>query len=468
AGLELGHVYSHDGLAGQSTGVATPYGSLRVAPGLDLGVEQQVVGWTDASVHPNRLDQFATTLRARYQLGDTLYLSAAEAVRWSGTHTTELGLRTATDSGLNLYVAERFVPSAFTGRPQATTVVGGESVRDANSRSYFEYQLGGLLSAERGRAVLGMDNRWGVAKGLFLSLFYERTQLVGRVTLTPEGYAMNEPGVTGYGSSPLGRDQQFSASGYDSAGTFPVGVASRDAFAVGIEHTAASAFKASARAEMRYDRGDAAYDTPDRMLLGGQAGCELRVARSLVALARARGASVHSLGFPEGQYLDVSLGLALRPAHAAVFTGLLKWTRRYERRAVDPEKDRYQLAVSDVLAVEPVMELGHGFQVVGKGAVKVFEQIDADLPAVRTTTLLGVGRLNYHLTRMFDVGGEYRWLRQVLLAQTEHGALVEAAWLPVDYVSVGLGYNFTHFADDLLAPADLDHHGAFLRIVGRY
>jgi hypothetical protein len=146
----------------------------------------------------------------------------------------------------------------------------------------------------------------------------------------------------------------------------------------------------------------------------------------------------------------------------------LKWTRRLERLPVAENRTQYQLEISDVLSLEPVVELGYGLQLVGKVAIKLFEVQDAELPRVRSTTLLGLGRLNYHLSDWLDAGAEYRWLANFLTEESEHGALVELAWIPVEYVAVGVGYNFTHFSDDLFAPPGLDPHGFFLRVTGRF
>ncbi|MEO1170518.1 MAG: hypothetical protein AAFX94_00470, partial [Myxococcota bacterium] len=108
-------------------------------------------------------------------------------------------------------------------------------------------------------------------------------------------------------------------------------------------------------------------------------------------------------------------------------------------------------------------------QLVGKGAVKVFQVLDPEpMPRLTSTTFLALGRLNYHLTSSFDVGAEYRWTANSQTEEREHGALFEFAWLPYEYVAVGVGYNFTRFSDDLLADPNLDNHGFFLRVTGRY
>ena len=502
AGIEVGHTYWDDSERIINSDMVTVYGEKQVTPRIVVTAEQEGVLRGDNRVLQGWSDQLATSVGARYQLFDWLFLSATESVRWSGTNSTQLGLNTQITEELNFYAAERL--SAGSGRTVSTTVVGGESTAIPGSRSYAEYQLDAMATGESGRAVFGMDNRWTVVKGLKINLSYERSQLVGDalgVTVGTTGYAVHDREVTGYGSSAINtatattvtgrptREQQFSASGYSSAGVFPVGISSRDAFAVGAEYLPHRDFKAGARFEIRYDRGDMDLGAFDRLMFYGQAGADFRLDHNLVTLGRVRAATVQNLdyreavqaqmaaegketsatfGFTEGQFMDVSVGLALRPIHDDTFTGLLKWTRRYERRPVNENLSKFQLEVSDVIALEPVIELWGGFQLVGKLAIKVFAVEDADLDLLRSTTLLGLGRVNYHLNHLFDIGAEYRWLGNFLTDESEHGALVEFAWIPVEYIVVGVGYNFTHFSDDLLADPRIEPHGFFLRVTGRY
>jgi uncharacterized repeat protein (TIGR01451 family) len=481
AGAEYGHTYWDDGDHVVHTDTLAVYGEATLTERLTCLVEQDAVLQGDTRVIDAFGDRFATTVGARYQVADWLELTATESVRWSGANSTQVGLKSKLDEEISLYAQERLTAGA--GQTVSTTVVGGESTAIPGSRSYAEYQLDALATGQTGRAVFGMDNRWTLVDGLKLNLAYERSQLIGAggsTTTAPfssTGYAVEDREVTGYGSSALGT-QQFTASGYSSAGVFPVGVASRDSFAIGLEFLRLRTLKAGARFEIRYDRGDADLGAYDRLMFAGSAGGDWRLDRNLVALGRVRGATVHNLdfaddvgsgfGFVEGQYMDVSLGLALRPVRNDTFEGLFKWTRRFERRPVGADLSQFTLEVSDVIALEPVVEIGYGLQVVGKLAVKVFAVQDADLPELHSTTLLGLGRVNYHLADQFDVGAEYRWLGNFLTDESEHGALVEVAWLPVRYVAVGVGYNFTHFSDDLLADPRFEPHGFFLRVTGRF
>lgn len=487
AGFELGNTYTKTGTGKASdAGLGAIFGELKITERLTGLAEQELVVGGNEQLVTSTLDRFATTVGARYLLNDTLSLSATEVVRWSGTNSTQLGLRALVADGLNIYVAERL--TAGRGSAVSTTVVGGESTAIAGSRSYAEYQLDSLASGQSGRAIFGMDNRWEILEGLQLNLSYERAQLAGatgtlgvvagggmtgRVEAPPQaatGSVINNPQTTGYGSGALTGEQQFSASSYTSAGMFPVGVASRDAFAIGMDYLRQHAFKAGARFELRYDRGDENLGAADRMVFYGMAGAELSLGRDLVALARGQGASVRNMDLDliDGHFLEGSVGLALRPAHSNRYGALLKWTGRFEHRAVAGLDYLYQHDTTNVISFEPMFELGGGFQFVGKGAMKVFEVDDAQLAPVRSTTMLMLSRINYHLTNSSDLGVEYRWLANMLAEQVQHGALFEVAWLPVRYVAVGAGWNFSRFSDDLLAHASGDDHGFFVRATVRY
>lgn len=479
AGSEIGHTYWDDGARAVNTDGVSLFGERKLLPRLTLTGEQQLLVRADSRVVDAWNDRLVSSVSARYQLGERLYATANESLRWSGANSAQLGLKTNVMDDVNLYAAERLT-TTLDGRTVSTSVVGGESTAIPGSRSYAEYQLDALASGQSGRAVFGMDNKWSLLDGVTLNLSYERAQLLGAQQSAAGGVgsAVNEPSVTGYGATPLGPTQQFTASGYSSAGVFPVGVSSRDAFATGLELLRAKSFKAGLRFEMRYDRGDAQLGAHDRLVFFGQAGADWRLDRYLVVLGRARGAAVQNLdfreeagselGFAEGQYADVSLGVALRPVHTDFVNGLFKWTRRYERRPVNVELTQFQLEIADVIAAEAAFELGGGLQLVNKVAVKVFEVQDAELTKLRATTLLAIVRLNYHLTDAFDAGAEYRWLGDFLTREREHGPLFELAWIPVPYAAVGVGYNFTRFSEDLLADPRLTQHGLFLRVTARY
>ena len=406
AGVEVGNNTLQDAVQTVHTTNVNVFGEMKLVDRLRLTAEQEIAAVAAARYFPDATDRFATTVGLQYEVRDNLWLSGTETVRWNGNNSTQLGLKTKLGDSLSMYANERLTAGA--GRTVSTTVVGAESHAVPGSRSYAEYQLDALSSGRNGRAVFGMDNKWELTEGIKLSLSYERAQVTGpnQVTSTTNtGSSVGDPAVAGVGAGTLVLDQQFSAAGYSSSAVFPAGVASRDAFSVGIELMRWHAFKGSARFEMRYDRADDRFESPDRLVLFGQAGGEYRLDRNFVLLTRGRGATVQNVqdGFTEAQFLDMTLGMALRPSYTERYGALLKWTRRYDRQPTtfgDPT--RFQLEVADVVSLEPYFEIGWGFQLIGKLAAKVFEVSDAELPAITSTTILALGRVNYHLASMFD------------------------------------------------------------------
>ncbi|HLD56301.1 MAG TPA: hypothetical protein VJA00_01655, partial [Candidatus Omnitrophota bacterium] len=82
---------------------------------------------------------------------------------------------------------------------------------------------------------------------------------------------------------------------------------------------------------------------------------------------------------------------------------------------------------------------------------------------------LFVQRLNFHVTRKWDIAAEYRALWQLDGARTlKHGPLFEVDRELYDYVRLGLGYNFTDFSDDLRKPSNFRSHGPFMRLTGKF
>jgi hypothetical protein len=82
--------------------------------------------------------------------------------------------------------------------------------------------------------------------------------------------------------------------------------------------------------------------------------------------------------------------------------------------------------------------------------------------------LLWINRLNFHLVRNLDVCGEYRMLKSTLADELKSGFLVEVAYVLLEKVRIGAGYNFTSFSDNEFARRDYDHGGFFFRVTGQY
>jgi len=172
------------------------------------------------------------------------------------------------------------------------------------------------------------------------------------------------------------------------------------------------------------------------------------------------------------------VGLAYRPVRFDWFNLLLKYIRFIDERPEDvlsADGGFFEVrSASDVFAGECALDLPFNFQLIEKISYK-----EADLLAygpngiVKTPedlkALLMIHRLNYHLTKKLDVACEFRSLDQEGsdINEWEGGFLVEGAYQLRKGTSVGAGFNFTSFGDDLLE-TDYNARGFFLRLQGKY
>ncbi len=122
-----------------------------------------------------------------------------------------------------------------------------------------------------------------------------------------------------------------------------------------------------------------------------------------------------------------------------------------------------------ILAVDLAYELHRYLGLVEKLAYKKSLLSSNVTDEIILHTFLWVNRLNFHVTRKWDVALEYRTLWQYDAAQTlKQGVLAEIDRELYDYVRVGLGYNFTDFDDDLRKSNDVNSHGPFVRLTGKF
>ena len=83
--------------------------------------------------------------------------------------------------------------------------------------------------------------------------------------------------------------------------------------------------------------------------------------------------------------------------------------------------------------------------------------------------MLWASRVNFHVTRKWDIASEYRILFQKdTVDNRKHGALFEVDRELYEYVRVGAGYDFANFTDDLRKPNSYSSHGPFVRMTGKF
>ncbi len=176
-----------------------------------------------------------------------------------------------------------------------------------------------------------------------------------------------------------------------------------------------------------------------------------------------------------GRFVELNTGFAYRPVESDRFNALVKYTFLGEVAS------NAQFVSGESAGLVPSNEQAHIFSTEGgydlTRSVQMVEKVAYRLGTYGTavtdaTTDIGaflwVNRFNYHITRKWDVGLEYRMLLQSKAADTfRHGPLVEIDRELYDYIRLGIGYNFTEFDDDLRSVSDFRKNGVFVRLSGK-
>jgi hypothetical protein len=188
-------------------------------------------------------------------------------------------------------------------------------------------------------------------------------------------------------------------------------------------------------------------------------------------------------GEPAYTRLDIKqVGLAIRPVDFDWLNLLFKYLRYVDDRpqGLNSADGGFVKSNSaqDVYSAECAIDLPWHFQLVEKFAYKNEETISQDpLLIIKTPenlkATLYVHRLNFHLTKKWELAAEYRILRQHVTEGTlkktmENGALVEINRRVLENLYVGCGYNFTSFTDNLAKRRHSGAKGFYFRVQGRY
>ena len=122
-----------------------------------------------------------------------------------------------------------------------------------------------------------------------------------------------------------------------------------------------------------------------------------------------------------------------------------------------------------ILATDAGYDVNRYFGLVEKLAFKHSAIHTSVGDTVVVNTFLTANRINFHVTRKWDLALEYRILMQSFALDTfKQGALVEIDREFYEYVRLGVGYNFTDFSDDLRSNNSFTSHGPFVRMTGKF
>lgn len=178
--------------------------------------------------------------------------------------------------------------------------------------------------------------------------------------------------------------------------------------------------------------------------------------------------SVNALDF-DTNFMEWNTGFAYRPVNYDRFNMLMRYTRIINSDKLD--LSGATLSAEDsahIIQMDASYDLNRYLELVEKiGFKRSIAALASD--DVVLNSMLWATRLNFHVTRKWDIAAEYRILFQTNAAKThQHGALFEVDRELYEYVRVGLGYDFADFTDDLRKENDYSSHGPFVRMTGKF
>jgi len=169
-------------------------------------------------------------------------------------------------------------------------------------------------------------------------------------------------------------------------------------------------------------------------------------------------------------FTELNVGIAYRPVKHDWLNGLMRYTH------LDSESTPGQYGTgvqtrekSHIFAIEGAFDVNKYFQIVQKYAYKSGISRAEGSGDIRLRDFLWINRVNFHVTRKWDIGAEYRILAETGdVKNMRQGMLVEVSRDIQELVRIGAGYNFTDFNDDLRKSDNYQSQGFFLRLTGKY
>lgn len=244
----------------------------------------------------------------------------------------------------------------------------------------------------------------------------------------------------------------------------------RQALSLGVRYEDED-LRAVGRVELRYD------DFEDPTLLDTRsyfviADVEYRISEESRVLMSLDYADTENNGtnFEEGRYVDVVLGYAHRPITNERLNVLASYRYFFDDvgQEIDGVFDVGPVQESHILSVEANYDINEYWTVAGKFGGRWAETAaTSDAIMSSNDAWLGVVNARYHLVHNWDVLLEVRHLQLVDAELGETGFLGAAYYHINNNASVGAGYNFSSFSDDL-TDLTFDDSGIFVNLIAKY
>ncbi len=171
-----------------------------------------------------------------------------------------------------------------------------------------------------------------------------------------------------------------------------------------------------------------------------------------------------------GYFTEFNIGAAYRPVKWDRFSFLTRYTYLRDKginaqfQGTTP-LDQY----SHTVALEGAYDLNRYFQIVQKIAARHarFDMASGQNNAV--DKYLWAPRLNFHVTREWDLSAEFRLLYQESAADDQRmGFVLEVDRILAEYLRLTLGYDFSHFKDGITPEAGFEWNSFYVRLTGEF
>ena len=168
------------------------------------------------------------------------------------------------------------------------------------------------------------------------------------------------------------------------------------------------------------------------------------------------------------RFIESGVGFAYRPVENSRFNLIGKYTYLYDLPTLDQIKN-HPIEKSHIFEMEDSYQLSSKWSFGSKLGYKQ-QQTKADREEgqwYKSDIYLGALRANYHLIKKWDALGEVHWLKQKDDGVRE-GYLLGLYRHIGSHIKLGVGYNFSHFSDDLRSADDYDAKGWFVNVIGKF
>jgi hypothetical protein len=178
----------------------------------------------------------------------------------------------------------------------------------------------------------------------------------------------------------------------------------------------------------------------------------------------------NGVSFEGGRYVDAVIGYAHRPISNERLNVLANYRYFLDNvgQEVDGVFDSGPVQESHVVSVETNYDINEYWTVAGKLGGRWAESAESAGSTMSSNDAwLAVANARYHLVHNWDVLLEARHLNLVDAGTSETGTLAAAYYHVNNNASVGLGYNFSSFSDDM-TDLTYDDTGLFVNLVAKF